>query len=68
MRGPLIETEARKILNEGIAKGVEGAQEEIALRMLQAGKLTVKDIVGYTGMKTEKLEELIRIQKLKGTL
>ncbi|HAP21758.1 MAG TPA: hypothetical protein DCR27_10835, partial [Lachnospiraceae bacterium] len=56
MRGPLIQTEARTILNRGISQGIsqgitQGISEnkkETALRMLKAGKLTVEEIAEYS--------------------
>ncbi|MCM1542261.1 MAG: hypothetical protein NC121_13505 [Blautia sp.] len=45
MRGAIIETEARRILNQGISQG----KKEIAFRMLKTGKLTVEEIAGQRG-------------------
>ena len=44
MRGPLIQTEARTILNRGISQGISETKKETALRMLKIGKLTIEEI------------------------
>ena len=44
MRGSLIQTEARTILNRGISQGISETKKETALRMLKMGKLTVEEI------------------------
>ena len=46
MRGPLIQTEARTILNRGISEN----KKETALRMLKVGKLTVEEIAEYSAL------------------
>lgn len=62
MRGPMIETEARAILNQGIRQGInQGINEtrkKMALKMLRAGKLTVEEIAEYTELKVEEVEQL----------
>ncbi len=54
MRGALIETEARRILN----KGINEAQKETALRMLKDGELPIDKIAKYSGLKVEEVEQL----------
>ncbi len=58
MRGPLIQTEARTILNQGINEG----KKEIALRMLKIGKLTIEDIAEYTELSVKEVEWLAGLQ------
>lgn len=66
MRGPMIETEARRILDEGIAIGAKEEQERIALKMLSTGRLEVKEISDYTGLEIEKIDEIMRVHKIRG--
>ena len=40
MRGAMIETSARKILNQGISQGINETKKKTALRMLEMEKLT----------------------------
>ena len=54
MRGPLIQTEARTILNQG--------KKETALRMLKAGKLTIEEIAEYSALSVAKVEQLANLQ------
>ena len=54
MRGPLIQTEARTILNE--------SKKETALRMLKAGKLTVEEIAEYSALSVAEVEQLANLQ------
>lgn len=56
MRGPLIQTEARTILNE--------SKKEIALRMLKMGKLTVEEIVEYSALSVAEVEQLANPQRI----
>ena len=70
MRGPLIETSARTILNQGISQGIRQGisqginqginqnQKETALRMLQDGELSIDKIAKYSGLKVEDVEQL----------
>ena len=70
MRGALIETSARTILNQGISQGIsqgrrEGIREtkkETALKMLKRGKLTVEEIAEDTGLSVAEVEELALLQ------
>lgn len=54
MRGPLIKTEARTILNE--------SKKETALRMLKVGKLTVEEIGEYSALSVAEVEQLANLQ------
>ena len=74
MRGALIETSARTILNQGISQGIskgisqgrrEGIREtkkETVLKMLKRGKLTVEEIAEDTGLSVAEVEELALLQ------
>ena len=54
MRGPLIETSARRLRNE--------ARKETALRMLQDGELPINKIAKYSGLRVEEVEQLAELQ------
>ena len=54
MRGPLIQTEARTILNE--------SKKETALRMLKVGKLTVEEIAEYSALSVAEVEQLANLR------
>ena len=56
MRGPLIQTEARTILNE--------SKKETALRMLKMGKLTVEEIAEYPALSVAEVEQLANPQTI----
>lgn len=56
MRGPLIQTEARTILNQG--------KKETALRMLKTGKLTIEEIAEYTELSVAEVAQFAKIQDL----
>ena len=58
MRGPLIQTEARTILNRGISEN----KKETALRMLKVGKLTVEEIAEYSALSVAEVEQLANLQ------
>ena len=58
MRGALIETEARKILNQGKNE----AKKEVAISMLKRGKLTIEEIAEDSGLSVEEVEQLAEIQ------
>ena len=53
MRGPLIQTEARTILNKG--------KKEIALRMLNMGKLSVGEIAEYSALSVAEVKQLAKL-------
>lgn len=54
VRGALIETGARKILNQGISQN----QRETALRLLERGKQTIVEIAEDTGLSVKDVEQL----------
>lgn len=54
MRGPMIEIEAKRILNEGINEG----KKEIALRMIQDGELSFEKVAKYSGLEIKEVEKL----------
>lgn len=54
MRGALIETEARTILN----RGKDEAKKETALRMLQDGESSFDKIAKYSGLTVADVEQL----------
>ncbi len=58
MSGALIETEARRILK----KGMNEANKETALRMLQDGELSIDKIAKYSGLRIEDVEQLAGLQ------
>ena len=58
MRGALIETSARTILNQGISQN----QRETALRMLKRGKMTIEEIAEDTGLSVSEVEQLAGLQ------
>jgi len=74
MRGALIETSARTILNQGIKQGIAQGinqgknqgisqnQKETALRMLKRGKMTIQEIAEDTGLKVAEVEQLAGLQ------
>lgn len=74
MRGAMIETNARRILNQGISQGIgQGVSQGIsqginetkkktALRMLKARKLTVEEIAEYTELSVAEVEQLSGMQ------
>jgi len=78
MRGALIETETRTILNQGIQQGIsqgisQGIQQgknqgisetknQTALRLLKRGKLTVEEIAEDTVLSVTKVEQLAGLQ------
>mgnify|MGYP001145068695 CR=1 FL=1 len=58
MRGALVETSARTILNQGISQN----QRETALRLLKRGKQTVEEIAEDTGLSVTEVEQLAGLQ------
>ena len=62
MRGALVETSARTILNQGISRGISEAKRQTALRMLKRGKMTVDEIAEDTGLSVAEVEQLTEIQ------
>lgn len=66
MRGAMIETSARRILNQGInqgkSQGINETKKKTALRMLKIGKLTIEEIAEYTELSVAEVEQLAGIQ------
>ena len=62
MRGALLETSARTILNQGISQGISQNQKETALKMLKRGKMTIQEIAEDTGLNIADVEHLARLQ------
>lgn len=62
MRGALIETEARTILNKGISQGINETQKKTALKLLKRGKLTIEEIAEDTGLSVKEIEQLAGLQ------
>ena len=58
MRGPMIETEARRILNKGINEG----KKETVLRMIQDGGLSIEKVAKYSALAIKEVEELAKLQ------
>lgn len=54
MRGPMIETEAKRIWNKG--------KRETALRMIQDGELSIEKVAKYSGLMIEEVEELAKLE------
>ena len=66
MRGALIDTSARRILNQGIKQGInQGITEtkkRTALNMLKRGKMTIEEISEDTGLSVPEVEQLAKLQ------
>ncbi len=70
MRGALIDTSARRILNQGIKQGIkQGINQGItetkkrtALNMLKRGKMTIEEISEDTGLSVPEVEQLAKLQ------
>ena len=66
MRGALIETSARTILNQGIkqgkSQGISEAKKQTALKLLKRGKQTVEEIAEDTGLSVSEVEQLAGLQ------
>ena len=60
MRGPLIETDARRFLNQGISQN----QRETALRLIKRGKQTVEEIAEDTGLSVEEVEQMAGLRSV----
>lgn len=58
MRGALLETSARTILNQGISQGTDQAKRKTAVNLLKMGKLTVKEIAECSELTVEEVEQL----------
>ncbi len=62
MRGAMIETSARRILNQGISQGINETKKETALRMLQDGELSIDKIAKYSNLEVAEVEQLAGLQ------
>ncbi len=62
MRGALLETSARTILNQGKNQGISQNQRETALRLLKRGKQTVEEIAEDTGLSVAEVEQIAGLQ------
>ncbi len=62
MRGALLETSARTILNQGKDQGISQNQRETALRLLKRGKQTVEEIAEDTGLSVAEVEQIAGLQ------
>jgi len=58
MRGPLIETEARRLKNEAENE----AKRNTALRMLKRGKMTIEEIAEDSSLSVAEVEQLAGLQ------
>ncbi len=69
MRGAMIETSARRILNQGISQGInQGINEtkkETALRMLKDRELSIDKIAKYSGLEVAEVEQLAGVQTVQ---
>lgn len=69
MRGALIETEARTILNQGIkqgkSQGIKEMKEKTAIRMLNMGKLTIEEIAECSELSVAEVEQLAELQTVQ---
>lgn len=62
MRGALIETSARTILNQGKSQGISETKKQTALKLLKRGKQTVEEIAEDTGLSVAEVEQLAGLQ------
>ena len=62
MRGALIDTSARRILNQGIKQGITESNTRTALNMLKRGKMTIEEIAEDTGLSVPEVEQLAKLQ------
>lgn len=58
MRGTLIETEARTILNQGKNQGINEMKKKTALKMLRMGKLTIEEIAECSELNAAEVKQL----------
>ena len=58
MRGAMIETSAKRILNQGKSQGINETKKKTALRMLQDGELSIDKIAKYSGLDVAEVEQL----------
>ena len=64
MRGALIETEARTILNQGKNQGISETKKKTAMKMLKRGKLTTEEIAEDLELSIEEVEQLAKLQTM----
>lgn len=64
MRGTLIETEARTILNQGKSQGISETKKKTAMKMLKRGKLTTEEIAEDLELSIEEVEQLAKLQTM----
>ncbi len=64
MRGALIETEARTILNQGKSQGISETKKKTAMKMLKRGKLTTEEIAEDLELSIEEVEQLAKLQMM----
>ena len=64
MRGALIETQARTILNQGISQGISETKRKTALKMLKMKKLTIEEIAECLELRIEEVEQLAGLQTM----
>ena len=62
MRGAMIETSAKRILNQGKSEGISETKKETALRMLKRGKMTIEEIAEDAGLSVSEVEQLAGLQ------
>lgn len=58
MGGKVLELESDKLIAKGKEQGIELGKQEIAVKMLQAGKYTIEEIVYISGFTMEKVLEI----------
>ena len=64
MRGALIETEARTILNRGKSQGINEMKKKTAIRMLNMGKLIIEEIAECSELSVAEVEQLAELQSV----
>lgn len=58
MRGAMIETSAKRILNQGKSQGINETKKKTALRMLQDGELSIDKIAECAELSVAEVEQL----------
>ena len=64
MRGAMIETSAKAILNQGKNLGINETKKTTALKMLEMKKLTIEEIAECLELSVAEVEELAGLQAL----
>ena len=62
MRGAMIETSAKAILNQGKNLGINETKKKTALKMLEMKKLTIEEIAECLELSVAEVEELAGLQ------